>query len=100
MFVATMTLSLVMLKPEVSRSNKCTSILQLCSTKCIKPAFTGSYVKWLFTPPRPSSLISKSMFSFFFSLQLARETKTILNANDPNKISEVGSPLPVNYRTH
>ena len=67
-------------------------------TKCINPNFTGFYVKWLLSPTRPSSMISKSVFFFFF-FQLARETKTILNANDLNKISEVGSPLPVNYHT-
>lgn len=31
---------------------------------------------------------------------LPRRPKTILNANDLNKISEVGSPLPVNYHMH
>lgn len=37
-------------------------------------------------------------FLFFFS-NLPERPKTILNANDLNKISEVGSPLPVNYHT-
>lgn len=58
-----------------------------------------------YTPP-PTPAISPAFMLSGCSVQLAHQTlffsyeiKTILNANDLNKISEVGSPLPVNYHT-
>lgn len=57
-------------------------------TKCIILQFHR--LLYGFSPTYPSSMF------FFPNLP---EIKTILNANDLNKISEVGSPLPVNYHT-
>lgn len=58
------------------------------------------FIAFMLSGEQTASSIAMIPWTHFFFFSILPETKTILNANDLNKISYVGSPLPVNYHTH